>query len=75
MSEMVQDSRFWSGRNELRRLMWLLMIGGKSVKGSGLGEDHDGPSQEPEWRPEEETLRRHCYSGRSKGPGSLALFL
>lgn len=51
--------------------MWLLLTGGKSVKGSGLGEDHDGPSQEPEWRPEEETLCRHCYSGRSKGAGSF----
>ncbi|CAG03062.1 unnamed protein product [Tetraodon nigroviridis] len=45
----------------------------KGVKGSGLGEDHDSSSQEPEWRPEEKTLCRHCHSWRSKGTWSFDL--
>lgn len=71
--KMVQESRFWSGSNELSLLIRLFSIGGEGVEGSGLGEDHDGPSQEPERRPKEETLCRHRHLGRSKGTWSLVL--
>lgn len=55
--------------------------GVQSAEGSGLGEDHDGPGQESEWRPKEEALSGHRHPGGPQGTSlyplsfSLALVL